>query len=216
MAQLFLSYASKNADRAAQIAGGLQSTGYSLWWDDFLKAGDRYANVIEAEIAEASGVVVCWSAEAKESLWVRAEATEALDTGKLVQLKIDGSRMPLPFNMIQMIDFSRWPGGTGDVPWPELDREVAQKTGAASLPEAPGAASVPGGRMQGLGPAVVIGFALGLVAILFALATVALAGDALSVELYRGAAMAGLGAALLGGMMIGLKLVRTLAATRRG
>ncbi|MEA3047511.1 MAG: hypothetical protein QOJ53_1843, partial [Sphingomonadales bacterium] len=97
MADVFVSYSRANRDRVAGVSDGLAATGYSVWWDQQLLPSDDYAMLIEREIDAARCVVVAWSQTARQSLWVRAEANEALDKGKLVQINLDGARLPLPF-----------------------------------------------------------------------------------------------------------------------
>lgn len=94
MTDVFLSYARKNREKAQQIADSIVDDGYSLWWDTALKASDNCAIKIEQALEDSKSVVVCWSQQANKSLWVRAEATEALDHDKLIQFKLDDSRMP--------------------------------------------------------------------------------------------------------------------------
>ena len=48
MADVFVSYSRRNRDRVAQISGGLEGGGYSLWWDKQLSASDDYGMLIEA------------------------------------------------------------------------------------------------------------------------------------------------------------------------
>src|SRR5437868_3448171 len=126
MADVFLSYARATQKRIAEIGGALESGGYSLWWDRALNASDDYAMVIEAELDAAGCVVVAWSAQARQSLWVRAEANEALDSGKLVQIKLDEARLPLPFSVLQFLDFARWRGERQGNPWSEFDARVGK------------------------------------------------------------------------------------------
>src|SRR5882757_6130018 len=121
MADVFLSYARATQSRIAQIGDALEGRGYSLWWDKALNASDDYAMVIEAQLDAAGCVVVAWSAQARQSLWVRAEANEALDSGKLVQINLDGTRLPLPFRALQFLDFARWRGERQGTPWSEFD-----------------------------------------------------------------------------------------------
>ena len=124
MADVFVSYSRKNRDRVELISGGLAQSGYSLWWDERLAASDDYAMLIESEIDAAPCVVVAWSASARQSLWVRAEANEALDAGKLVQISLDQAKLPLPFTMLHCLDFSRWGGERQGSPWGDLEGKV--------------------------------------------------------------------------------------------
>ena len=134
MADVFLSYARADEARAATVAGGIEAGGRSLWWDRLLSAGDDYALTIEREIDAARCVVVAWSKAAHDSLWVRAEANAALDAGKLVQLNLDGARLPLPFTMIHFLDFRTWGGTRDQVPWPDLENRVGARVRGEKLP----------------------------------------------------------------------------------
>ena len=110
MAEVFVSYSRANRDRIDGLSDALETSGYSVWWDRSLTAGADYAMVIEEQIDAAPCVVVAWSQTARQSLWVRAEANEALDAGKLVQINLDNARLPLPFTMLHFLDFSGWSG----------------------------------------------------------------------------------------------------------
>ena len=161
MADVFLSYARATEPRIAEIGGALEGSGYSLWWDKALNASDDYAMVIEAELDAAACVVVAWSAPARRSLWVRAEANEALDSGKLVQINLDGTSLPLPFNVLHFLDFSRWRGERQGLPWSEFDARVGALLRGERMADAihlraraagrPGAAGLRPDRMDRLG-----------------------------------------------------------------
>src|ERR1044072_3336852 len=108
MADVCLSYGRSTRPRVEQISGAMEAGGYSLWWDNALNASDDYAMVLEREIDAARCVVVARSPQARQSLWVPAEANEALDKGKLVQINLDACRLPLPFTMLHFLDFCPW------------------------------------------------------------------------------------------------------------
>jgi len=182
MADCFLSYARPDQGRATIVAEGIEASGRSLWWDQRLTAGDDYGLVIEREIDEARCVVVAWSKAAHDSLWVRAEANAALDAGKLVQLSFDGARLPLPFTMINFLDFQTWGGTRDQMPWPELQSRLdAHVRGEPVPPSAPaieagGVVIVqrPESRLQGFGRVAILGWA-GLAATLLVALCVLLA-----------------------------------------
>ena len=110
MAHVFISYARCNEGIAAKIADGLREVGYEVWRDDELPAHRSYADVIEERINGASAVVVLWSADAAKSQWVRAEADTARSALTLVQVTLDGTIPPMPFNQIQCADLTGWEG----------------------------------------------------------------------------------------------------------
>ena len=66
-----------------------------------------------------------WSAEAARSQWVRAEADIAREAGTLVQVTIDGTIPPLPFNQIQCADLKGWNGDTNAPGWRKVESSVA-------------------------------------------------------------------------------------------
>lgn len=151
MADVFISYSRADRSRAEAIAAAVEQDGRSLWWDRRLASGADYADVIEREIAQARSVVVAWSRTARDSLWVRAEANEALDQGKLVQINLDGAKLPLPFTMLHFIDFSHWAGAREQAPWPQLRAHIDAAAGNA--PESPaGRRPDPGGVPILVGP----------------------------------------------------------------
>lgn len=156
MADVFVSYSRSNRDQVTGVSDALEASGYSVWWDRRLAPSDDYAMLIEEQIDAAPSVVVAWSATARQSLWVRAEANEALDAGKLVQINLDGSRLPLPFTMLHFLDFSRWSGQRGGEPWGELDTRITSllRGEGAAEPAFAGGGSVGGGAVAARGPAL--------------------------------------------------------------
>jgi len=124
MKGVFVSYSRRDWKPVSEIASGLEKIGYEVWWDHRLQAGQDFGKVIEAALREANCAVVAWSRTASDSIWVRAEATEALQSGKLVQLSLDGAEPPLPFTMVHFFDFSRWSGQAGDPPWRDFSGSV--------------------------------------------------------------------------------------------
>ena len=135
MTEVFISYASGTVDRAKQIADALRGLGYGVWRDDELPAHRAYGEVIEERLRSAKAVVVIWSASAVKSQWVRAEADLAREAGKLVQLRIDGALLPLPFNQIQCADLTDWSGDADAPGWRKVTASIAELFGGkASLP----------------------------------------------------------------------------------
>ena len=130
MSDIFISYARSTAPQAQAVAEALRALGYSVWRDDDLPTHRAYADVIEEQLGSAKAVVVIWSAEAVKSQWVRSEADRARGENKLVQLAVDGSRLPMPFDQIQCADLSGW-GGQDETPgWLKVAASVAALVGA--------------------------------------------------------------------------------------
>lgn len=215
MADVFVSYSRKNRDRVALISGGLERAGYSLWWDETLAPSDDYAMLIEAEIEAAPCVVVAWSSSARQSLWVRAEANEALDSGKLVQISLDQAKLPLPFTMLHFLDFSRWGGALDGSPWRDLDGKVAGMVrgaprAASFVDEAPR-----GPALQGLGRTALLGWAAILLAALISGAAGMAATGRIAPAAFDGLALVALVLAMLLLALTAFLLLRISAASRR-
>ncbi len=140
MTDIFISYARSTEAEARRIADALRALGYGVWRDDELPAHRAYAEVIEERLKAARAVVVVWSAEAVKSQWVRSEADKARGDQKLVQLSLDGSVPPMPFDQIQCADLTGW---TGDIAAPGWLKVVASLVDLAAAPLAGAAVEPP-------------------------------------------------------------------------
>ena len=74
MADVFVSYAREDRALAERVVRAIESSGYSVWWDDRITPTESFDRLIEQEIADARAVVVLWSANSVQSDWVRIEA----------------------------------------------------------------------------------------------------------------------------------------------
>lgn len=128
MSDIFISYARSTEPQAQRIAELMREAGHAVWRDDELPAHLPYAAVIEAQLRAAKAVVVVWSADAVKSQWVRAEADLAREAGTLVQLSIDGSIPPLPFNQIQCAQLNDWSGAADAPGWRKVFASVEELT----------------------------------------------------------------------------------------
>jgi adenylate cyclase len=137
MSEIFISYSRSTADQAQQVAEALRGLGYDVWRDDELPAHRSYADVIEERLQAAKVVVVIWSAEAVKSEWVQSEADTARTDHKLVQLSVDGSKLPRPFDRIQCADLAGWTGEADAPGWRKVIASVAELLrGEAPAPSA--------------------------------------------------------------------------------
>lgn len=144
---VFISYARSTAREAQAVAAALRGLGHEVWLDDEIPAHRAYADVIEERLREAKAVVVIWSSEAGKSEWVRSEADRARGAHKLVQLKVDGARLPMPFDQIQCADMTGWTGDPDAAGWRKVVASVADLIGSGAAQIAPrplaAAAAVP-------------------------------------------------------------------------
>lgn len=121
MADVFISYSRLDHDRVQPIADRLSSLGYTLWWDKHLRSGQAFVDEIERELDDARAVIAVWSANARNSTWVYAEASRALDANKFLQLKLDDAPLQAPFEALQVADMS-----SGRSEWGKLEAALAQ------------------------------------------------------------------------------------------
>ena len=136
MADIFVSYGRSTEPQAQQVADALRTAGFTVWRDDELPAHRSYGEVIEERLRSAKAVVVLWSAEAARSQWVRAEADVAREAGTLVQITVDGTIPPIPFNQIQCADLNGWSGDTAAAGWRKVESSVAVLVGRSGVSEA--------------------------------------------------------------------------------
>ena len=117
MADIFISYSQKQPEVTKVLAAELEALGYTTWWDTGLKPGDHYTKLIKQQIDLAKAVIVIWTPEFVESVWVLAEAKHAYQGGKLITVHVAGfdfATIPLPYNVLHCT--------------PVTDSEVLHKT----------------------------------------------------------------------------------------
>src|SRR5688572_6082076 len=131
MADVFLSYARGDASEAQRFAAQLRSAGFSVWFDEQLPAHRAFGDVIEEQLEQASAIVVLWSQQAAASQWVRSEANRGREKGRLVQIRLDDARLPMPFDQVQCADLRRWDGSATAPAWRAVITGVAELAGRA-------------------------------------------------------------------------------------
>jgi adenylate cyclase len=129
MSDIFISYARPNETQARLAGDALRERGYGVWRDDELPAHRAYSEVIEERIKAAKAVLVLWSADAARSQWVRAEADAAREAGTLVQVSLDASLPPMPFNQIQCAELAGWSGNRDAPGWKKVEASIASLIG---------------------------------------------------------------------------------------
>ncbi|MFQ3666862.1 MAG: TIR domain-containing protein [Sphingomonadaceae bacterium] len=110
MSDIFISYARANEPVARALAEAVRAAGYRVWRDDALPAHRPFADVIRERLDASTAVIVIWSDEAVRSHWVQSEADHARVQGKLIQMAIDGTELPMPFDRIQCEPLHGWAG----------------------------------------------------------------------------------------------------------
>ena len=147
MANIFISYANEDRERAGRLARVLESCGWSVWWDRKIIAGQTFDEAIERELEAAKCVIVLWSEKSIGSEWVKNEAAVAAERDVLVPVLIDRVKLPLEFRRRQTADLVGWDGDFGHEGFQALRDGVAAKV----TPSKDGAPCIPVGR-QAPGP----------------------------------------------------------------
>ena len=133
MTEVFISYARSTEREAEQVERALAAEGYAVWRDSALPIHRVYAEVIEERLGHASAVVVLWSRDAVKSEWVRSEANRARELGKLVQISLDKTLPPMPFDQLHCADLQGWTGASAPG-WTKVLESVAHLAGAEPAP----------------------------------------------------------------------------------
>lgn len=121
LADVFISYSRLDHDRVQPITDRLNSLGYTVWWDKHLRWGRSFIAEVERELDSAHAVIAVWSANARNSTWIYAEASRGLDANKFLQVRLDDAPLPPPFEALQVADMS-----SGKSEWGKLEAALAQ------------------------------------------------------------------------------------------
>jgi len=138
MADIFISYKSERRAAAEHLAEILADTGYSVWWDYALVSGNDFGAQIEREIRAAKAVIVLWCSLARESEWVKEEASLAKRLGKIIPARIEMIDLPLGFSMAHTLDLMDWDGSPHGRELEQLVHEIARLVGRKPKPNQDG------------------------------------------------------------------------------
>ena len=108
MAKVFLSYDREDLAKAKSVASYLEEAGHAVWWDRNIRGGAQYSKEIERALEDSDAVVVLWSAASVNSEWVRDEAAEGRDRGRLIPVLLEPVKPPMGFRQFQTIDVTDW------------------------------------------------------------------------------------------------------------
>lgn len=143
MADVFISYASADRDRAKILAESLAGQGWSVWWDRTIPPGRAFDEVIEEALDAAKCVVVLWSAASVASSWVKNESAEAMQRRILVPVLIEPVKIPLEFRRLQAADLSGWDGTPSDPQFMELSRAIQALANRGTAPQSASGPAAP-------------------------------------------------------------------------
>jgi TolB-like protein len=134
MPDLFLSYASDDRATVRHFADVLQREGFEVWWDLALNPGEAFDEAIERALEEARAVIVLWSKASVNSRWVRAEATQAQASQRLVPVIIEACKRPIMFELTHTVDLTGWAGDSNDPRWRSFVAGLRRSSGRESNP----------------------------------------------------------------------------------
>jgi TolB-like protein len=166
MPDIFLSYSREDQVTARLYADGLEREGLSVWWDQTLRSGESYDEVTEQSLQDAGAVVVLWSRKSVSSRWVRAEATQAERSKKLMPVMIEACTRPIMFELTHTVDMTHWKGDPNDAAWKAYAADVRRFVRKDASPAPVAATHVATGRNSsrrhlGLAWAAVAALAIG-------------------------------------------------------
>jgi hypothetical protein len=108
MAEIFISYAREDRDKAKDLARALEERRWTIWWDREIAIGRSFDEVIEHELRACKCVIVLWTTHSVASRWVRGEARSAANRGSLVPILAEAVDLPLEFADLQTADLTNW------------------------------------------------------------------------------------------------------------
>jgi uncharacterized caspase-like protein len=129
-ADIFISYAHEDHEKARALANVLAARGWKVWWDRKIAPGEAYDVVIERELSTCKCAIVLWSARSVHATWVRNEARRAARRKVLLPILIDAVEMPLEFENLQAADLTSWDRGEH----PELETVVDRILALSPIP----------------------------------------------------------------------------------
>jgi TolB-like protein/tetratricopeptide (TPR) repeat protein len=114
MSDVFISYKRENLAAVSRLVAALRAEGVGVWWDQDIPPNAAWEATIEAALAAARVVVVAWSPAAVASENVKAEARQARQQGRLLQVFVEACEPPLFFGERQGVDLKHWSGAATD------------------------------------------------------------------------------------------------------
>lgn len=135
MADVFVSYERRDAERARKIVELLRGDGFDVWWDHGIHTGSQWRQDIEQNLAAARVVICLWSKTSVASTFVLDEARRAGERGILCPALLDHVDIPLGFGETQAANLIGWSGSARDPAWRYLVDSVRARLAGERPPE---------------------------------------------------------------------------------
>jgi DNA/RNA endonuclease G (NUC1) len=119
LADVFISYARTDEAIARNLAETLRSEGFDVWFDAAIYAGANWEDLLMGTLGAAKAILILWSKRSVDRPWVLKEARIAMDSGRLVPVRIDDCQVPAEFDARQIAIMPGWNGAGAH---PELSR----------------------------------------------------------------------------------------------
>lgn len=104
MADVFISFSSKDFERVSQLHDAFAARDIDVWWMKDISPGDSTIHVVSAELEKARRVVLAWSRHSANSPYVEGEIMHAFGTRKLIPVRIEPWAWPAFLSSVQFID----------------------------------------------------------------------------------------------------------------
>jgi small GTP-binding protein len=119
-----MTYARQDVHLALALTEWFQSQGLSVWFDQDIRAGERYNDQIAEELDKARCVIALWSTASINSKWVHAEADHALRKSAVIPVYLEPVEAPVPYRAFHGVDLVGWTGDVHDPRLRDLSRAV--------------------------------------------------------------------------------------------
>lgn len=147
-ADVFISYRRDQRETVLLIADKLRELGLTIWFDASLEAGSSFDEEINREVRAAKVVLVCWSPEAVQSRWVRAEASIGLERDVLVAAMLRPAQLMPPYNLVHAANLEGWTGAQDSPHWGQILSAIGRLVGRPELPDIARAKALESGWLQ--------------------------------------------------------------------
>jgi hypothetical protein len=156
MADVFLSYSSRDRAAAQRVQEALTACGIDVFWDQATPPGQDWDTWIRSKLASCKVAIVLWSRESVKSDNVRHEALVARKAKKLLPAMIDSIEpedLPMGLYVVQATNMTDWrnPDSAGLA---RLVAEVENRVGRRTPGAIQATASQPQRKMNWVGLAV--------------------------------------------------------------